>query len=118
MSAAARRARRGSGARRAPRRTHAGITVIGMLTRRGAIAHAAEDPAILRRRNVVRNLAIAEPLTRLLPGRPELFRLRTRQVLPHVPLKLRTQGVSAPTGKPAPPPAAKCRHPYAGSTGG
>jgi hypothetical protein len=63
--------------------------VVGLLPCRRAVLHAAENPAILRRRNVARNLAITEPLTLLLHLRPHLARRRTRQVLPCIPLILR-----------------------------
>ena len=67
--------------------------MVGLLPCRRAVVHAAENPAILRRRSVVRNLAIAEPLTLLLHLRPHLAGRRTRHVLAHIPLILRPHGL-------------------------
>src|ERR1039457_5188987 len=69
------------------------ITVVRLLPRGGAAVHAAEHPAILRRRRVAWNLAIAEALTLLLQLRTYLRRRRTRHVLPYTPLILRPQRV-------------------------
>jgi hypothetical protein len=51
--------------------------VIRLLPCGGTVVHATENPAMLRRRHVTRNLAIAEALTLLLQLRPDLLRRRT-----------------------------------------
>ena len=51
--------------------------MIRLLPCGGTVVHATENPAMLRRRHVTRNLAIAEALTLLLQLRPDLLRRRT-----------------------------------------
>src|SRR6516164_4326279 len=69
----------------ASRRAEAGKTMLLMRTCRGAILHAAEHAAILRRPGILRNTAIPKSLGGLRAGVAGLFRNGARrQVLPHV----------------------------------
>src|SRR5215470_16777601 len=69
----------------ASRRAEAGKTMFLMRTRRGAILHAAEHAAILRRAGILRNTAIPKSFGGLRAGVARLFRNGARrQVLPHV----------------------------------
>ena len=53
-------------ARSAARRTQAGVAMLGMFLGRASVVHTAEHAAILLRRHVVRDTAIAEALARLI----------------------------------------------------
>src|SRR5215475_3483304 len=69
----------------ASRRTEAGKTMLLMCTSRGAVLHAAEHAAILRRPVILRNTAIPESFGGLRSGVAGLFRNGARRhVLAHV----------------------------------